>query len=134
MLKNSYRLVPIVEDNNLVGLFDINTLATQIQKQLQSDSVFTINRTTSFEIFKSIAGFDETDPANNNQTVVGTYFASQDASVEDIELIFKEAFQVNKLVSVVCITENGNAFEPILGIITAHDLPSANGHIDINLQ
>ena len=87
-----------------------------------------------FEIFKSIAGFDETDPGNNNQTVIGTYFASQDTSVEDIEHIFKEAFQVNKLVSVVCITASGNAFEPILGIITAHDLPSANGHIDINLR
>ena len=133
MQLRKFRLMPIVESNGadevLVGIFDISTLAFHINEKIKSQGSFTIDNRATFELFQDLMSFDLADPDNKNQTVTGVQFVSEQASVEDIEQIFKCCFRDNRLVSVVCITPTGNAFEPLLGIVTAHDLPSANGRV-----
>ena len=134
MLQKSFRLMPIVaskESDVLVGLFDISSLAFHIQKKIKSQGSFSIDDEATFDLFKDMVGFIEDDADNSEQTVTGVYFASAQATIQEIEQVFKDCFQKNLLVSVICITATGKAFEPLLGIITAHDLPSANGHVQI---
>jgi len=127
MLTNSYRLVPIVVENKLVGMFDIGDLSRAVHESFSQDVPFTIHPLSTFEHFYTISSFNNHDPQNIQQSVVGTHFASRKSTTEDIETIFQTNFSKGIMVSVVCITETGCAFEPLLGIVTAHDLPSANG-------
>ena len=129
MLDKSYRLAPIIENGVLVGMFDIGIMAFYMNQQILSTQSFSIQNTSTVSLFKSMTQFRHDDLENKHQHVIGVYFASANSSIESVEQIFQQSFTEQKFVSVVCITPTGKCFEPLLGIITAHDLPSANGKV-----
>ena len=131
MLANSYRLAPIVENGNLVGVFDVSTLASVVQQQLTQKKSFYLDATSTFSLFREGTAFLERDPQNLEGSVLGVAFVEEDALVEDVTRLFQDFFAQNLLLSVVCITPTGRAFEPLLGIVTAHDLSSSNAFISL---
>ena len=116
MLDRGYRLAPIVRDGNLEGMFTESTLAQMIVKSRDLH----ITEGTRFEDLRKITEF--------GRIVLGVRILSSVATIDEVEDAYQAAFRGQEFLSVVCLTATGRAREPLLGIVTAHDLPSANGN------
>jgi CBS domain-containing protein len=115
MLKNSFRLAPIVEDGKLVGAFTESTLWQALQAE---DGRVHVTPSTTFASFRRYCAL-EVD-------VLGVVLLPRTVTIYAVEQVFQERFARNVFTSAVFLTETGAASAPLLGLITAHDLPSVN--------
>jgi CBS domain-containing protein len=112
LLSRSFRLAPILAEGSLDGIFTETTLA---QVAAEKGGLHLTDETT-FEELRSVTSLDVLTPTFR--------FLPAAASVVDAEHAFAEAFRASVVLSALLITEGDRARAPLLGIITAHDLPS----------
>lgn len=106
----SYTQAPILDDEVMVGLLTSNMIVKWMGISLIKDS-FDIEKTTLNDVLKIVGheGNYEVVPVNK--------------SLFEIPRLFYSWQQEGKKLEAVLITQNGEAGEPLLGIITNRDLP-----------
>jgi CBS-domain-containing membrane protein len=126
MLARSFRLAPICDDSRLVGVFTETALC---QFAVRAGGLPLNDRTTFAELRAECELNDTLDTVQRQAAL-----APESSRVDEIEQQFREHFQKDVALTVVLITTTGSVGEPILGIVTAHDLPSASGKSVIDLR
>jgi hypothetical protein len=119
MLARSFRLAPVCDNDRLVGVFTETALC---QFAVRAGGFALDNRTTFAELRTEC---ELTDTLGTVQRQAA--LAPESARIDEIEQQFREYFKKDVALTVVLITKTGSVGEPILGIVTAHDLPSASG-------
>lgn len=117
MLENGFRLTPIICEGRLEGMFTESAL---MQKLVRDGELSVDEEVTFSELRDELVFGEEVSPT-------GVEFIASDASIEAVEAHFRAAFAEGRFISVVCMTPNARSHETLDGIVTAHDLPSANG-------
>jgi CBS domain-containing protein len=117
MMEKGYRLAPVVSSGRIVGMFTESTLA----QSLVADGGLKLEPDTTFRRFEEFSSYECVE------SIEGVEFLTADASVKEVESVFQANFEKVRFTSVVCITPDGKAGTELLGIVTAHDLPSASG-------
>ena len=116
MLDNSYHVLPILgEGRVLEGVFTLTTLAEMLEGQGRVDA----SGEVTFQAFREACGF--------GRPRAHILFVAESATITDVEARFAEAFLRRVAVTALLITPTGRPLEPLLGLVTAHDLPSATG-------
>lgn len=123
MDSKGYRLAPILSSSCIVGVFTESTLI----KSFILSGGLTLGTETTFAEFEDLCSFKK------GVQLEGVEFLNESASVQEVEAVFQKNFEANKLTSVVCITHAGIPNSELLGIVTAHDLPSASGFNNMGL-
>ena len=119
--KYGWDTLPIVENNRLEGMYTISSL----QSWLIETGHITLDGTT-LRAMQSRIGFSEHDQSNQQGSVRGIVIVSESATVRDIEELFRTQNQAGNYLLAICFTKTGSWGEPLLGIVTPHNLPSAN--------
>ena len=57
---------------------------------------------------------------------LGIVLLEATATLHQVEQVFRQRFEQNAFTTAILFTEGGKAREPLRGLVTAHDLPSAN--------
>jgi hypothetical protein len=109
-----FRLAPVVVDGLLHGVFTETVLG---RFWLARRTVTLDERLT----------FAELAPWCAEERAAGFRVVPRSATIEAVEQRFQAAFAEHWPLAVVCLTENGRLGEPLLGIVTAHDLPRTRG-------
>ena len=125
MVPRYWRLAPVLEDGILVGLFDVDSALRLIRDQLERDGQIALDTSTTFARWRELIAFSPDNPSNRREGgpfVHGVVLMDEHQTTLHAEALFSEWFARRELLSVVCITPKGQAFEPLLGIITAHDV------------
>jgi CBS domain-containing protein len=117
MMEKGYRLAPVLSSGRIVGMFTESTLA----QSLVADGDLKLKLDTTFRRFEEFSSFEHVE------SIEGVEFTAADASVKEVESVFQSNFEKGRFTSVVCITPDGKPRTELLGIVTAHDLPSASG-------
>jgi CBS domain-containing protein len=117
MMEKGYRLAPVISSGRIVGMFTESTLA----QSLVTDGGLKLEPDTTFRRFEEFSSFEHVE------SIEGVEFTAADASVKEVESVFQSNFEKGRFTSVVCITNAGKPGTELLGIVTAHDLPSASG-------
>jgi hypothetical protein len=115
MLQNSFRLAPVLDDGRLVGAFTESTLWQALRS---GNGNVQVTPSTTFADFRRFCTLDS--------DVLGVVLMPRSATIHDVEQVFQERFARNVFTSAVFLTETAAASSPLLGLITAHDLPSVN--------
>jgi predicted transcriptional regulator len=115
MLQHSFRLLPIIQDGILEGVFTESTLWESMTEQ---KGHLSIDPQSKFSDWRVQCGFDPCP--------LGVVLLDQDVTIHDVEELFQSRFIRNEFTTAVLLTSTGSPDEPLLGLITAHDLPSAN--------
>jgi hypothetical protein len=108
-----------------VGLFDVDSVLRLIRDQLEQSGSLELNADTPFARWRDLIAFSPDNPGNRRDQkahVNGVVFVDETQTVLHAEALFSQWFAREELLSVVCITPTGRAFEPLLGIVTAHDV------------
>lgn len=111
MNEKTYTHVPVMEGEKMIGVFSENTVLTHFVHH--KDLI--ILKDTKIEEFKEFIGLDK-HPSEYFE------FVSRDTLLVDIEALFQKRLKERKRIAVVFITQNGNANEKLLGMITAWDI------------
>jgi len=114
MLSNSFRLAPVLEDGLLDGIFTESTLWQAAEEQ-----GVTVTEETTFEAFRPWCAFGEEMP-------LGIVLLEATASLHQVEQVFRQRFESNAFTTAILFTDGGMAHQLLRGLVTAHDLPSAN--------
>lgn len=108
--KNGYDVLPVVNElDQVIGIFSLDV----ILKSIYSKKVGSISKESTLEEFKELIGIDD-------QIKERYAFVSNEASIEEIISIFNE--RKPKKLKMLFVTEYGNSKNPIIGIITPHDV------------
>lgn len=108
--KNSYDVVPILNDNNaVIGIFTLDVLLKDMY--INKDNYDYKNSTIAH--FEKLIKLDE-------QIKERYDFISSDEDLDEIMKMFND--KENKKLKMLFVTENGKKYEPLLGIITPHDI------------
>lgn len=108
--KHGYDVLPIVNDSDqVIGVFSLDV----ILKSIYSKKVGSISKESTLEDFKDSIGI--TDQLKERYD-----FVSSDATVDEIISIFNK--KDSKKLKMLFVTKYGNSNNPILGIITPHDV------------
>ena len=84
-----------------------------------------VEANTPFARWRDLIAFAPDNPKNLRTVepfVNGVVLIDEHETILHAEALFSEWFARQELLSVVCITATGRAFEPLLGIVTAHDV------------
>lgn len=81
-----------------------------------------------FGDLRAEVGFAADDPTNRRNCPARVELVGSDITVEGLEHLFRERMLQQRFPACVCITESGEALSPLLGLVTAHNLPSANAY------
>ena len=122
MIPRYWRLAPVVEDGLLVGLFDVDSV---LRLMLEQSGSLELKADTPFARWRDLIAFSPENPGNlrdQSPHVNGVVLVDETQTILHAEALFRQWFARNELLSVVCITASGKAFEPLLGIVTAHDV------------
>ena len=119
--KNGWDTLPIVENNCLEGMY---TLAS-LQSWLLDTGYIALENATLNDM-RSRIGFDKDDLSNERFCVRGVRIMAEEATVREVEDLFRAHNQIGQYILVVCFTKTGKWGEPLLGLVTPHNLPSAN--------
>lgn len=131
ILEHGFDTIPIVESKNLVGMYTHQCLQRMVTKAMASANDFMLSSIACFGDIQEECAFSSDDPENFRNHPSLVRFSDQDSRIDAIENLFKSEAHTMTFLIVVCITEHGQAFEPLLGLITPHNLPSANASADI---
>lgn len=111
MHNENYTHVPVIESGRLIGVFSENTVFSY----LASNGDVMLGKNTPINEFREFI------PIGSHRSEYFE-FASRNATVIDIEDIFRRDLKDKKRLGVVFITQNGYPGERILGMITAWDV------------
>ena len=123
--EQGFDTLPVVESNVLEGIYTLRILQGFLVDLLKSNG-FDLSKELTLDVFRGRAGFNREDPENEKRTVPCVAIVSKEATIEEVELLYRECAKHHEFLSVVCITERGRVFEPLRGIVTPANLPSAN--------
>ena len=127
MVDNNFRQVPIVSKGDggvyLEGVFDLFHYGKISFAQCREHGQFHLSKSDTFEKYKSVLELE------NGSTDSLSAFVRSDETVLDAERKFIEHFQRIKLLETVYITKTGTVTAPLLGLFTAHDIPSLSGKL-----
>lgn len=117
MQQRNYSQAPILDDgNNVLGLLTANTIArwvgANIDQDRQGDEFLLTEETT-------VAHVQEYIEREDNYT-----FLTRSATFFDAAEVFRVKSDGYGPIDAVLITENGESFESLLGIVTVADLPA----------
>jgi len=114
MYRHEFRLAPVLEHGNLAGVFSDTLLgrAWVQQRRLALDEDMTFAALREACCDPRVAAFD---------------LLPKHATLQDVEACYQARFRERLPLTVVCITTHGRLGEPLLGIVTPHDLPHASG-------
>ena len=108
--KHGYDVLPIVNDSDqVIGVFSLDV----ILKSIYSKKVGSISKESTLNDFKDLIGI-------NDQLKERYDFVSDEATVEEIISIFNK--KESKKLKMLFVTKYGNSKNPIIGIITPHDV------------
>ena len=108
--KHGYDVLPVVNElDQVIGIFSLDV----ILKSIYSKKVGTISKESTLNDFKDLIGI-------NDQLKERYDFVSDDATVEEIISIFNK--KESKKLKMLFVTKYGNSKNPIIGIITPHDV------------
>lgn len=115
MREKGYSQVPLMDDNNVLkGVFSPNVLFEYISQNPETDiSSLTLKNIKDFCVISK--HFSES-----------YLFIREDMIEEDIDDIFMNNLNGNRKPAMIFVTKNGQANEPILGIIVLKDLLNAS--------
>ncbi len=119
--EHGWDTLPVVENDRLEGMY---TLAS-LQSWLLDAGSLTLDDTTVQSLRSRIA-FVESDPANVHRSVPGVALMPEASTVREVEDAFRASNRPGAYLLAVCLTPTGRYGEPLLGIVTPHNLPSAN--------
>jgi|GEM_PF-2108103 len=125
--ETGFDTLPVIEAGNIVGMYMLSCFQRIALGKMEEGKEFSMNESTTFRDISFACEFSSDDPTNVKCTVPAIRFADQTATIEYMEEIFKSEARKGVFLAAVCITSSGKAFEPLLGLVTAHNLPSANG-------
>jgi CBS domain-containing protein len=115
MLENSYHSAPILEDGRQEGVFT----HTHLMEWVEQQGGITLQETDLFERLR--------EPCSQERPRGHILLLPARATVPEVEGIFVQAFRNRTAITGLLITSNGLAKKKLLGLVTAHDLPSATG-------
>ena len=120
MREKGYSQVPLMDDNNVLkGVFSPNVLFEYISQNPETDiSSLTLKNIKDFCVISK--HFSES-----------YLFIREDMIEEDIDDIFMNNLNGNRKPAMIFVTKNGQANEPILGIIVLKDLLNASLNSEI---
>ena len=108
--KHGYDVLPVVNElDQVIGIFSLDV----ILKSIYSKKVGSISKESTLNDFKDLIGI-------NDQLKERYDFVSDDATVEEIISIFNK--KESKKLKMLFVTKYGNSKNPIIGIITPHDV------------
>lgn len=108
--KNGYDVLPVVnESDQVIGIFSLDV----ILKSIYSKKIGSISKESTLNDFKDLIGIDD-------QIKERYAFVSDEATVEEIISIFNK--KEPKKLKMLFVTKYGNSKNPIIGIITPHDV------------
>jgi hypothetical protein len=123
--QRGFDTVPILEQGLIVGMYTEQCLQRLVVAALQSGQLFGLSPHASFSELRPECEFNSADPVNAMNHPPLIRFLRAEASVEETEDLFRVEAREMRFIAAVCVTPTGRAFEPLLGLITAHNLPSA---------
>jgi len=126
--KHGYDTVPILEGQSLVGIYTTQCLQRLIWHAMADGRDLRVSPSDTLREWESECAFSTADPDNSSHHTSLVKFAPADVGVEAIEELFRAEARQMRFLAAVCVTPHGRAFEPLLGLITPHNLPSANGY------
>ncbi|MDX8389937.1 MAG: hypothetical protein R8M38_05540 [Mariprofundaceae bacterium] len=132
--ESGYDTLPIIESGCIVGMYTQSCFQRDTLEKMKSGIPFTLDSLAVFHDINFACQFSTDDPNNVNNTIPAIRFADKSVTIESIENIFKSEARSGIFIIAVCITPLGTAFEPLLGLITPHNLPSANGFSEFILD
>ena len=107
---HGYDVLPVVNElDQVIGIFSLDV----ILKSIYSKKVGSISKESTLNDFKDLIGI-------NDQLKERYDFVSDDATVEEIISIFNK--KESKKLKMLFVTKYGNSKNPIIGIITPHDV------------
>ncbi len=113
MTKNTYTHVPVMEDDQMVGIFSENTILSYLSHH--ENSIITADM--PIREFADFVGLDQ----HKSEEFA---FIERKALLADVYALFNAAVKKHKRLGMLFITEHGKQSEKLLGIITAWDLAS----------
>lgn len=128
--QRGFDTVPILDRGVIAGMYTEQCLQRLVVAALQAGELFHLSPRAAFSELQPACGFNPADPLNASDQPALIRFMPADASVEAIEKLFRTEGRDSRFIAAVCITPTGRAFEPLLGLITAHNLPSAKDSSD----
>ncbi|MDY0063080.1 MAG: hypothetical protein RBU45_24955 [Myxococcota bacterium] len=115
MLEKSYHVAPIVGEGVLEGVFT-QTLLVEI---LVTRGGIDLTGEVVFDRFRTACSLER--PHRD------VLLRPETLTIPEAECDFAEAFHRQVALSALLLTEQGRPGEPLLGLVTAFDLPSATG-------
>jgi hypothetical protein len=125
--ERGFDTVPIVEGDRVTGMYTQHCLQRLTLSALAEGSTFSLTPDSRFADMKAQCEFSADDPRNERDCPALVRFVPAAAGVEFVEELFKSEARRNRFIAAVCVTPTGRAMELLLGLITPHNLPSANG-------
>ena len=108
--KHGYDVLPVVNElDQVIGIFSLDV----ILKSIYSKKVGSISKESTLNDFKDLIGI-------NDQLKERYDFVSDEATVEEIISTFNK--KEPKKLKMLFVTKYGNSKNPIIGIITPHDV------------
>lgn len=108
--KHGYDVLPVVNElDQVIGIFSLDV----ILKSIYSKKIGSISKESTLNDFKDLIGI-------NDQLKERYDFVSDEATVEEIISIFNK--KESKKLKMLFVTKYGNSKNPIIGIITPHDV------------
>ena len=112
--KHGYDVLPVVNElDQVIGIFSLDV----ILKSIYSKKVGSISKESTLNDFKDLIGI-------NDQLKERYDFVSDEATVEEIISTFNK--KEPKKLKMLFVTKYGNSKNPIIGIITPHDVINHN--------
>ena len=111
MNEKVYTHIPIINKGAVCGVFSENTLLSY----LVDEELVCIDQNSVFRDLQSYLPFDRHRSESFR-------FASANALLSDIQMLFEDALQNVDRIGMVFVTANGKPHEKMLGIITAWDI------------
>ena len=119
--EHGWDTLPVMQDGRLEGMY---TLAS-LQSWLLEAGKLALGDAT-VELLRSRIAFTDADPVNAQRSVRGVALMPETATVREAEDAFRASNRPGAYLLAICLTPTGRAGEPLLGIVTPHNLPSAN--------
>ncbi len=110
MQEKNYTHIPIYQDKKLIGVFSEYSLF----KYLYKNEIIEVTESTKFDDILEYIDM------NNSDEVIE--FVSKEALYDDVTYKFIENFKKGEKLSCIMVTEHGNKYEYVLGILTAWDI------------
>lgn len=129
--ERGFDTIPVVDAGRLVGMYTLQCFQRIVARAMSSAHGFSLSADACFGDIREECAFSTDDPENERNRPPLVRFASQNVRIDWVENCFRTEAQQMKFLAAVCITPGGQAFEPLLGLITSHDLLSSNASASI---